>query len=173
MVLIVKRYCSSKTSIMKSASLIKLSSILLFALFSLHCNSSKELSSNDRNQQQQYGTIKFEKSQFKNALATAKQENKVIFVDVYARWCGPCKVMEKEVFTDAEVATVYNENFINIKIDGDRPEGNAFMKKYDIRSYPSYLFIDASGEVIDRRSGMMSSPQFKRWGKKIGKKSLN
>jgi len=156
---------------MKNQLIFTASLILLLAISTFNCHSSKDTVGTHPNTNKEYNSIHFEESRFKNALALAKKENKVIFVDVYARWCGPCKMMEREVFTDAEVANVYNSNFINLKIDGDLPEGNSFMKKYDIRSYPSFLFIDENGEVLDRKSGMMSSPQFRRWGQKIGKRN--
>ena len=52
---------------------------------------------------------------WKQAIAKAKTENKPLFVDFYTDWCGPCKKMDKEVFTDAKVAEFYNTNFITIQ----------------------------------------------------------
>ena len=39
--------------------------------------------------------INFEKSSFETLLAKAKKEKKLVFVDAYAVWCGPCKLMDK------------------------------------------------------------------------------
>ena len=57
--------------------------------------------------------INFEKSSFSEILAKAKQEKKLIFLDAYAVWCGPCKLMDKNVFTDSMVASYFNANYVN------------------------------------------------------------
>ena len=62
-------------------------------------------------------SIKFEESSFASILAKAKAEKKLVFMDAYASWCGPCKLMEKNVFTDKNVADFYNKNFVNARID--------------------------------------------------------
>jgi thiol:disulfide interchange protein len=61
--------------------------------------------------------IKFATGSWNDILVQAKAENKPIFVDFYTEWCGPCKMMSKQVFTDKEVAKYYNTNFISVKIN--------------------------------------------------------
>jgi len=51
-------------------------------------------------------SIKFEDSDFASILAKAKAEKKIVFLDAYAAWCGPCKLMERNVFTDKNVADI-------------------------------------------------------------------
>ena len=58
--------------------------------------------------------IVFEHVDFKQAKELAKAQNKLIFIDAYTTWCGPCKLMAKTVFTEKEVGDFYNSNFINI-----------------------------------------------------------
>ncbi len=58
-------------------------------------------------------------SSWTKILAKAKEENKLIFVDCYATWCGPCKKMAKEVFPLADVGAFYNANYINVKAQMD------------------------------------------------------
>ena len=53
------------------------------------------------------------------ASEKAKEEDKIIFVDVYATWCGPCKMMDREVFSQEKVAEYYNATFVNAKFDSD------------------------------------------------------
>ena len=60
---------------------------------------------------------------WKEILAQAKKENKLIFLDAYTSWCGPCKHMQSEVFTDMAVGYYFNKNFINVKMDMEEGEG--------------------------------------------------
>lgn len=104
--------------------------------------------------------IKFETSTFEEVKAKAKKENKLIFVDAYTTWCGPCKWMAKTVFTNDTVADYFNSNFISTKIDMEKGEGIEFRKKYNIFCFPNLLFIDANGEVVHRRGGGMPPANF-------------
>lgn len=104
--------------------------------------------------------IKFETSTFEEVKAKAKKENKLIFVDAYTTWCGPCKWMAKTVFTNDTVADFFNTNFISTKIDMEKGEGIEFRKKYTVFCFPNLLFIDANGEVVHRRGGGMPPANF-------------
>ena len=97
--------------------------------------------------------IKFETSDFKTILAKAKKENKLIFLDAYTTWCGPCKLMAKNIFTLKSVGDHYNANFVNAKIDMEKGEGIDIAKKYDVKVFPTYLFIDGNGELVHRTVG--------------------
>ena len=113
--------------------------------------------------------IKFENESFKNLLDKAKKENKLIFMDAYASWCGPCKKMDKEVFTQQEVGDLFNSSFINTKFDMEKGEGLEIAKKYGVRAFPTYLFIDGNGEVVYRGTGYYETPEFI----KIAKNSMD
>ncbi|WP_075589874.1 thioredoxin family protein [Labilibacter marinus] len=101
--------------------------------------------------------IKFIKNDWEKAKALAKKENKPIFVDVYATWCGPCKKLSNETFTDEEVGEFFNSDFINLKIDGDADESQAFLQKYPIDAYPTLFFISPQGEVIKNKTGFIEA----------------
>jgi thiol-disulfide isomerase/thioredoxin len=100
--------------------------------------------------------IEFMEGNWKEALAKAEKENKIIFVDAYAEWCGPCKRMAATVFTTKEAGDYYNKNFINFKIDMEKGEGPSFGRKYPVRAYPTLMFIDASGELVHLNVGAQS-----------------
>ena len=104
--------------------------------------------------------IAFQEIDFSTALAKAKEEKKLIFIDAYAVWCGPCKMMDKNVFPQAEVGNVYNKHFVSLKIDMEKGEGITLAQKYGVRAYPSFLFVDSDGEVAHRSIGYQTPEQF-------------
>lgn len=97
---------------------------------------------------------------FKEILEKAQQENKPIFIDAFAEWCGPCKKMDREVFVASSVGEVYNAKFINVKIDMEKGEGPELAKKYGIQAYPSYLFLDTDGGMLHRSVGFQQADAF-------------
>ena len=104
--------------------------------------------------------ITFEAGNLASVFEKAKKENKLIFVDAFTVWCGPCKYMAKHVFTNDTVVDYYNANFVNLKLDMEKGEGLDFAKKYDVICYPNMMFLDANGNVIHRVAGSMPSAQF-------------
>lgn len=97
--------------------------------------------------------IQFEHGTFAELLAKAKKENKMIFIDCYTTWCGPCKWMAKNVFTNDTAADFYNKNFVNAKIDMENGEGIEIAKKYGIQAYPTLLYINSDGTQMHRICG--------------------
>lgn len=97
--------------------------------------------------------IEFFKGTFEEAKAYAQKEDKLIFMDAYAAWCGPCKRMAKNVFPTKEAGDFFNENFVNVKMDMEKGEGRPLAKKYSVGSYPTLLFLDYNGEVVYQTKG--------------------
>jgi len=97
--------------------------------------------------------MNFSEDNWETILAKAKAENKIVFVDAYAVWCGPCKWMDANVFSDTKVGEFYNETFINAKIDMEKGEGRDIAKQYKVRAYPTFLFINGDGELVHRGVG--------------------
>lgn len=93
-------------------------------------------------------------------LATAKSKNKLVFIDFYTTWCGPCKWMDENVFSDDEVITLYNKNFISYKVDAEDFEGVNTALKYSVNAYPTLLFLKPNGEIAHRIEGMMPRESF-------------
>ena len=111
--------------------------------------------------------IQFHKGKWNEALALAKKENKLIFLDIYATWCGPCKKLKKNTFSDERVGEFYNSNFINVALDGEQAEGLMLANKYHLMGYPSLLFIDSDGNVVVQSGGYQNSNEFIALGKSI------
>ena len=97
--------------------------------------------------------IEFFHGTWKEALEEAKKQGKPIFVDAYAKWCGPCKRMAATTFKNEEVGEYFNQNFINMKIDMEEGEGLTFRKKYPVGAFPTLFFIDEKGEVLHKAVG--------------------
>ena len=97
--------------------------------------------------------IQFFHGTWAEALEKAGQEDKLIFVDAYASWCGPCKRMAASVFPQAEVGEFFNENFVNVKFDMEKPESKDFREKHRVRAYPTLFFINAGNDVVHRAVG--------------------
>lgn len=97
--------------------------------------------------------IQFTENSFAEILKLAKKEKKNIFFDAYASWCGPCKLLKKDVFTQTQVGDFFNKNFINVAMDMEKGEGVELSKKFKITAYPTLLFINSKGEVIGSALG--------------------
>jgi len=98
-------------------------------------------------------SIVFSEKPWMEIQATAKKENKLIFLDAYASWCGPCKWMAANIFSNDTIADYFNKNFVCAKIDMEKGEGIALARQYEVRAYPTLLFIDADGKMIHKRVG--------------------
>lgn len=103
--------------------------------------------------------IEFQHCDWKQVVEIAQKEQKLIFVDVYTQWCGPCYNMAKSVFPLYSVGTFYNNNFVSYKLDAENGEGIELAKKYKVSSYPTYLFIDPQNEEVVHRSSSRQEPQ--------------
>lgn len=98
-------------------------------------------------------SIEFIDNSLSTALEEAKKSNKLIFIDAYTTWCGPCKWMAANKFTNDTIADYFNENFVNLKLNMEKGDGKSFAKDYSVKVFPTLLFIDASGNVVHKKVG--------------------
>lgn len=116
--------------------------------------------------------IKFEKGlSWSQIKEKAKKENKYIFLDAYTTWCGPCKMMSREIFTEASVGQYFNKNFINVAVQLDitaaddqavkswYQDAAALRKLYQLDSYPAYLFFNPQAELVHSIYGAIPVPE--------------
>ncbi|ADB40053.1 thioredoxin family protein [Spirosoma linguale] len=111
--------------------------------------------------------IQFTEASWKDILKKAKAEKKVIFLDAYASWCGPCKLLQKNVFTKKAVGEFYNGKFINVKMDMEKGEGPALSQVYPLEAYPTLLFIDGNGKVLKKVLGLQTPENLIAIGKSV------
>jgi thioredoxin 1 len=135
--------------------------ILLFAFISL-AYPLKNISGNETET-----GISFHQGTWEEALKLAEKEGKPIFLDISASWCGPCKKLKASTFPDKEVGKFYNANFINVMVDGEKGEGIELARKFEIRGYPSLIFVDSNGELIAQTTGYRNPEQFIEIGEVI------
>jgi thiol-disulfide isomerase/thioredoxin len=115
--------------------------------------------------------IQFFKGSFEDAKEKARVEGKLIFVDAYAVWCGPCKRMSSSVFPNEEVGQVYNAVYVSMKIDMEKPMGRAFGQNYPVSAYPTLFYLDADGNILEKVVGGRSVEDFILLGKKFSSKA--
>lgn len=109
--------------------------------------------------------IAFHEGDWAAALEKAKKEDKLIFMDCYTTWCGPCKMMAKSVFTDKSVGAFFNDRFVNVKMDMEKGEGRQLAQTYQVRAYPTLLFVDGEGKVVHKALGARQVADFIELGK--------
>lgn len=111
--------------------------------------------------------IQFFEGSFEDALKVAKANKKLVFVDAYTTWCGPCRWMSQNVFTNSFVGDYFNKNFVNLKLNMESPEGSTFAVIYGVNVYPTLVFLSDSGKEIFRKMGTSPAMSFLELGKEV------
>ncbi|MGL5789798.1 MAG: thioredoxin family protein [Bacteroidales bacterium] len=122
-------------------------------------------------------SVKFEEKPLSEVIEIANNQGKLVFLDCYTSWCGPCKRMASDVFTLDRVADFFNSKFVNIKIDMEKGEGPELAKKFDVKAYPTFLLLDGNGNEVYRIVGggnpddfvqkVMTGMQSENWSSKL------
>ncbi|MCH5174315.1 MAG: thioredoxin family protein [Prevotellaceae bacterium] len=94
------------------------------------------------------------------ASAKAKAENKLIFLDCFTQWCGPCKKMARDVFPQEQVGAYMNPKFVNLQIDMESEYGAPLAKKLQIQAYPTFVIFNADAQEIGRFLGGSGAEEF-------------
>lgn len=114
----------------------------------------------DNYRRRAYTGIYFDELSFEEALEKAKKSNKLLFVDCYTSWCGPCKMLARDVFTDSEVGDYFNEHFISLKVDCEKGEGPQLRERFGVSAFPTLLFLNGDGELVNKMIGASKQPVF-------------
>jgi len=107
----------------------------------------------------------FKSLKFNDALTLAKKERKVVFIDFYTTWCGPCKMLDRTTWKDPNVVRWLQEKTVPLKIDAEVE--TALAKKFKVEGYPSLVFVNHDGSLINSRMGYLNAEKFLQIGKEI------
>ncbi len=104
------------------------------------------------------GQTNFRHITYDEALIAAKAENKMVFIDFFTEWCGPCKMMAKQVFPDKAVGDYMNARFVSLKLDAEK-EGKSLAEQYGVNAYPTCVIVGADGKVLMNKAGATLDPK--------------
>lgn len=108
--------------------------------------------------------IDFIENSWNLALKRAAAQNKYIFVDAYATWCGPCKMLKAITFKDKNVAEFFNSNFINVAMDMEKGMGPELAAQWGLRAYPTLIIFNAKGKPVHGTVGFMRADDLIKFG---------
>lgn len=110
--------------------------------------------------EKEFAQVRFRDMPFEQALQQAKAENKLIFVDCYTTWCGPCKFMAANVLTEKSVGDILNPVCLCVKYDMDKKELKTALAKYGVRAFPTFLIIRPDGSLQHKIVGSSETEDF-------------
>lgn len=108
--------------------------------------------------------IRFSEGTLQKLKDQARREKKTLFIDCFTDWCGPCKWMTANTFKEEKVGSFFNQHFVCAAFDMEKGEGEAIAEKYEIQSYPTYIFITPEGNLLHRAVGSMEKEDFIKVG---------
>ncbi len=103
--------------------------------------------------------VRFEQGSTDKIRKMAVEADKLVFIDLYAVWCGPCQTMDRQVFARKEVSEFFDRHFVAVKYNVDHPTGAELMQRYGRGAIPLYLIFATDGRLVGRIVGMRSARQ--------------
>lgn len=98
---------------------------------------------------------------YEAALKKAKTDKKLVMIDIYTDWCGYCKKLDKEVYTDKAVQEKLAKNFICVKLNPERTNSaKKLMKEFGVKGFPYIAFLDADGKKLQEIGGYTPAKNF-------------
>ena len=100
---------------------------------------------------------------YDTALEKAKKDKKLVMVDVYTDWCGWCKKLDRDTYSDKTVQETLVKNFVTVKINPEKSKKNGELaRQFGTRGYPHIVFLDDSGKKFGEVSGYQPAGQFQK-----------
>lgn len=147
---------------MKKSNILKLV-LFLAVLFVVACTPKANNNKNVETANAETG-IQFVETDWNKVKLMAKKQNKLIFLDAYAVWCGPCKMLKRNTFPNKEAGDFFNKHFINVAIDMEKGEGLMLAQKFNVNAYPTLIIADAEGNAITITKGYIGADDLIKFG---------
>ena len=84
----------------------------------------------------------------------ATKQDKMIFIDFYTVWCGPCQFFDKNIKHDSLFKSYMSDHFYTLQIDAELEQNKEIVTKYNPTGYPTFVIINSKGEEFDRILGL-------------------
>lgn len=107
-----------------------------------------------------HGDLPWFEGTWEEVQAHAASEQKIVFVDFWAEWCGPCKMMFRETFVDERVVAAMEKSFVPYSVDVESDAGAVLAERYSVTALPTFLFLDAKGRALDALMGFVPPDPF-------------
>jgi thioredoxin 1 len=108
--------------------------------------------------------VSFTQTSLANAIHLAQAQKKLIFIDIYAIWCGPCVMLKLRTFSNKDAGQFFNENFINLSLDGEKGEGLKLFQAYQLTAFPTLIILDSDGTPLLGTAGYMDAKTLIEFG---------
>jgi thioredoxin 1 len=145
------------------STLLLISAILIFAFVPANKKADTSLTITGKSEV----GIQFVEANWAKAVEQAKKEKKMIFIDAYTSWCGPCRMLKQNTFTDKTAGDYFNKHFVNIALDMEQGDGIAFAQKYQVAAYPTLFIMDAEEKSVTTSEGYINAGQLIEFGKYV------
>lgn len=109
--------------------------------------------------------IDFANISLAEAFSLAKEQHKLIFIDIYATWCGPCRLLKVKTFPNKDVGEFFNTNFVNLSFNGEEGEGLKLFQVYRLNVFPTLIIFDSDGTLLLSTKGYMDAKTLIEFGK--------
>ena len=108
------------------------------------------------------GEVKWEKN-YDDGLAQAKKDKKFVLVDIYTDWCGWCKKLDKDVYSQKEVGERLAKDFVAIKLNPEKSAKNKkIVQTFEVSGFPTILFLNSDGKQVGKIGGYVPADEFIR-----------
>jgi thioredoxin len=109
----------------------------------------------------------FQKLDYDKAVARARSDKKIVMIDFYADWCGPCKLLDQKTFSEEKVQKFLTDKTVAIKVNTD--DNPKLAEKYKVNAIPCLVFIDGEGKEVGRLVGFRAADKFLEEAEKFAK----
>jgi len=101
----------------------------------------------------------FRQISFEASIEAARKEHKLVFIDFYTDWCGPCRMMARDVFPQKELGNYLNNRFVSIKLNAEK-EGRELARFFEVTAYPTFIIVDTNKKVMMKKVGGAEANEF-------------